>query len=133
MEWRQRNLRKTILWDKRTNTARFYTAPDTRQYRAFADQFDVKNKTAERERVRYDAYVDWDANVVTDDEADGTNDRGGATYDYGTVAAHTTERRQPNEENLSDLVRKAPGFKVCPEAIIEEEDLEKLSCQDPCT
>jgi hypothetical protein len=68
MEWMQCTLRKTIPWDKRTNTARFHTAPDTRQYRAFADQFDIKNKTAERERVCYDAHVDWDANVVPEDE-----------------------------------------------------------------
>jgi hypothetical protein len=33
MEWRQRTLRKTIPWDKRTGTARFYNTPDTRQYR----------------------------------------------------------------------------------------------------
>jgi hypothetical protein len=72
MEWRQRTLRKTIPWDKRTNTAPFYIVPDTRRYRAFEDQFDVKNKTAERERVCYNAHVDWDANVVTEDESDGT-------------------------------------------------------------
>jgi hypothetical protein len=48
MEWRQRTLRKTIPWDKRTNTAQFYTAPDTRRYRAFAERFDVKNRTSKR-------------------------------------------------------------------------------------
>jgi hypothetical protein len=80
MEWRKLTLRKTIPWDKRTNTARFYTAPDTRQYRAFEDQFDAKSKskTAERERVCYDAHVDWEANVVTDDDPDGNDDWGGA-------------------------------------------------------
>jgi hypothetical protein len=71
VEWRQRTLRKTIPWDKRTNTARLYTAPDTRQYRAFAERFDVKNKTSERERVCYEAHTDWDANVVSEDETDG--------------------------------------------------------------
>jgi hypothetical protein len=132
IEWRQRTLRKTIPWDKRTNTARFYTAPETRQYQDFVDQFDVKNKTAEWERVCYDANVNWDANVVTDNESDGTNDWGGAESDNETVAAHNTERRRSNEENLSGLVRKAPSFKVRPEAIIDE-DLEGLSCQDPQT
>jgi hypothetical protein len=29
MEWRQRTLRKTIMWEKRTHITRFYTAPDT--------------------------------------------------------------------------------------------------------
>jgi hypothetical protein len=132
MELRQRTLRKTIPWDKRTNTARFYTAPDTRQYRAFADQFDVKNKTAEQEWVCYDAHVDWDANVVTEDESDGNDDWGGAEFDDETVAVHNTERRRTNEENLSDLIRNTPGFKARPAAIIDEE-LERLSCQDPHT
>jgi hypothetical protein len=126
MEWRQCTLRKTIPWDKRTNTARFYTAPDTRQYRAFADQFDVKNKTAARERVCYDAHVDWEANVVLEDESDGTDDWGGAESDDETVAAQNTERRRTNEEKLSDLIRNTPGFKVCPNAIIDE-DLERIS------
>jgi hypothetical protein len=48
MEWRQRTLRKTIPWDKRTNTTRFYTAPDTGRYRAFAERFDVKNRTSDK-------------------------------------------------------------------------------------
>jgi hypothetical protein len=73
MEWRQQTIRKTNPRGT-TNTARFYTAPDTLQYRAFADQFDAKNKTAEREQICYDAHVDWDANVVTDDESDGNDD-----------------------------------------------------------
>jgi hypothetical protein len=132
MEWRHRTLRKTIPWDKRTNTVRFCTAPDTRQFRAFADQFDAKNKTAERERVCYDAHVEWDANVVSDDDLDGEADWGGAESDDETVAAHNTERRRANEENLSDLMRNTPGFKARPTAIIDEE-LEKLSCQDPQT
>jgi hypothetical protein len=117
---------KTISWDKRTSTARFYTAPDTRQYRAFADQFDTKNKTAERERVCYDAQVDWGANVVTDDDSDGNEDWGGAESDDEMVAAHNTERRRANEENLSDLMRNTPGFKARPAAIMDK-DLEKLS------
>jgi hypothetical protein len=128
----QCTLRKIIPWDKRTNTARFYTAPDTRQDQSFADQFDVKNKTAERERVSYDANVDWDANVVTEGESDGTNGWGGAKFDDETVAARNTERRQTNEENLLDLVRNTPGLKVRLEAIIDK-DLEKLSCQEPQT
>jgi hypothetical protein len=132
MEWRKLTLRKTIPWDKRTNTARFYTAPDTRQYRAFEDQFDAKSKTAERERVCYDAHVDWEANVVTDDDPDGNDDWGGARSDDMTVAVHSTEQRRANEENLSDLVRNTPGFKDRP-AVIIDEDLEKLSCQDPQT
>jgi hypothetical protein len=86
------------------HTPRFYTAPDTRQYRAFADQFDVKNRTAERERMCYDAHVDWEANVVTDDKSDGKDGWGGAKSDNETVAVHNTERRRSNEENLSDLV-----------------------------
>jgi hypothetical protein len=90
MEWRQRTLRKTIPWDKRTNTARFYTAPDTRHYRAFADQFDAKKKTAKRERVCYDAHVEWDANLVSDDDSDGDADWGVAESDDETVAAHNT-------------------------------------------
>jgi hypothetical protein len=130
MEWRQHTLRKTIPWDKRANTARFYTAPDTRQYRAFADQFDVKNNTSDPERVCYNAHVDWDANVVSEDEADGTGDWGGAKSDDKTLAAHNTERARANEENLSNLFRNTPGFKVRPAAIIDE-DLERLACQDP--
>jgi hypothetical protein len=70
--------------------------------------------------------------VVTEGESDGTNNWGGAKYDDETVAAHNTERRRTNEENLSDLVRNTPGFKVRPEAIIDE-DLERNSCQNPQT
>jgi hypothetical protein len=69
--------------------------------------------------------------VVTDDESDG-NDWEGAESDEETVAAHNKERRRSNEENRSDLIRKAPGFKVRPEAIIDKY-LERLSCQDPQT
>jgi hypothetical protein len=57
--------------------------------------------------------------VVTDGEKDGTNDWGGAASDDETVATHNTERRRTSEENLSDLVRNTPGFKVRPEAIID--------------
>jgi hypothetical protein len=46
------------------------------------------------------------------------------------VAAHNTERPRANEENLSDLFQNTPGFKVRPAAIMDE-DLEKLSWQDP--
>jgi hypothetical protein len=70
--------------------------------------------------------------VVTDDDSSGNDDWGGAESDDMTVAVHNTERRRANEENLSDLVRNTPGFKARPAAIIEE-DLEKLSCQDPQT
>jgi hypothetical protein len=103
MEGRHRTLRKTTPWDKRTNTARFYTAPDTRQHRAFADQFDVKNRRSERERVCYNAHVDWDANVVSEEKADRTGDWGGDESDDETAAAHNTERAGSNKENLSDL------------------------------
>jgi hypothetical protein len=65
-------------------------------------------------------------------ESDGTNDRGGAESGDKTVAAHSTEQRRTNEENLSDLFQNTPVFKVRPEAIIDE-DLEKISCQDPHT
>jgi hypothetical protein len=41
-----------------------------RQYRSFVDQFDAKNKTAERECVCYDAQVDWDTNVVSGHDSD---------------------------------------------------------------
>jgi hypothetical protein len=132
MECRQRTLRKTIPWDKRTNTARIYTAPDTRQYRVFVDQLVAKNKTAERERVCYDAHVDWDANVVTDDDSNGNGDWVGSKADDKMVAAHNPKRRRANEENISDLMRNTPGFKARPTVIIDE-DLEKLSCQDPQT
>jgi hypothetical protein len=131
MEWRQRTLRKNIPWDKCTNTARFYTAPDTQQYREFAERFDVRNKTPKRDRLCYEAHVDWDADVVSKDEADG-GDWEGTDSDDETVAAHNTERPRANEENLSDLFRNTPRFKFRPAAIIDE-DLEKLSCQDPHT
>jgi hypothetical protein len=103
--------------------------PDSR-YRAFADQFDVKSKTTERERVCYDAHVDLEANVVTDDESDGNDGWGGSESDDETVAVHNTERRRDNEENLSDLVRNTPSVKTRPAAIVDE-DLENLSCQYP--
>jgi hypothetical protein len=131
MEWRQRTLRKTIPWDKRTNTARFYTAPDTRRYRAFAERFDVKNRTSEKERVCYEAHTDWDANVISEDETDGGY-WADAESDEETVTAHNTQRPRAHEENLADLFQNTPGFKARPAAIIDE-DLEKLSCQDPQT
>jgi hypothetical protein len=87
---------------------------------------------SKRERFCDDAHVDWDANVVTDDDSDGNDNWGGAESDDETVAAHNTEQRSANEENLSDLMQNTPGFKARPAAIIDE-DLEKLSCQDSQT
>jgi hypothetical protein len=131
MEWRQRTLRKTIPWDKRTNTDRFYTAPDTRRYRAFAERFNVKNRTSQKERVCYEAHIDWDGNVISDDETDG-GDWAYTGSDEETVNAHNTQRPRAHEENSADLFQNTPGFKARPAAIIDE-DLGKLSCQDPQT
>jgi hypothetical protein len=57
MEWKKRTLMISIPWDHRTDTARFYTAPNTRQYRAYAGEFDKRNDTVRRVTVCYDATV----------------------------------------------------------------------------
>jgi hypothetical protein len=77
-------------------------------------------------------HVEWDANVVSDDDSDGYTEPGGDESDDETVAAHNMERRRADKANLSDLMRINPGLKARPAAIIDE-DLEKLSCQDPHT
>jgi hypothetical protein len=92
-------------------------------HQACADQFDVKNKSVERERVCYEAHIARDANVFLDNDSDGDTYWGGSKSDDETVAAHNTERRRANEENLSDIMQITPGFKTRLAAIIDE-DLE---------
>jgi hypothetical protein len=81
--------------------------------------------------VCYEAHTDWDANVISEDETDG-GEWAGAESDEETVAAHNTQRPRAHEENLVNLFQNTPGFKARPAAIIDE-DLEKLSWQDPQT
>jgi hypothetical protein len=136
MEWRQHTLRKTIPWDERTDTDWLYTTPDTRQYQAFVDQFDAKNKMAQWERVCYNARIDWEANVVTDDDSYGNNDWGGAEPDNNVkllplpqpqLRAHgrTVKSKRPESHPTTECTRACvlflktePKYYYCPITLV---------------
>jgi hypothetical protein len=103
MEWDQRKFRRTVPWDRRTNTGRMRSAPGTKHYRAFASVHNQKQECHKHEHVAY-------AHVIPDD-------RTGAGSERGQTPASAEDESIPpviapnknEEENLTDFFQESQG------------------------
>jgi hypothetical protein len=57
MEWDQRKFRRTVPWDRQTNTGCMISVPGTKHYRAFAAVHDQQQECRKHEHVAYPAHV----------------------------------------------------------------------------
>jgi hypothetical protein len=62
MEWDQCKFRRTVPWDRHTNTGILQSAPGNKHYRVFAAVHDIKQECSKNEHVAYEA-----AHVIPDD------------------------------------------------------------------
>jgi hypothetical protein len=90
MEWDQRKFRRTVPWDRRTNTGRMRSAPGTKHYRAFASVHDQHQEYHKHEHVAY-------AHVIPDDRTEASGERDqtpAAVEDESTPPFPTTNKEE---------------------------------------
>lgn len=68
--WDQQRYKRTLRWDRRTNTARFRSAPSATTYRVFAAAFEQETQLEEREHVCYHVAYNTPHVIPPDDEID---------------------------------------------------------------
>jgi hypothetical protein len=98
MEWDKHTFRRTVPWDRRTNTGHMRSAPRTKHYRAFAAAHNQHQDCRRHEHVAYPTHVipdDWK-------EASDERDQIPSTAGEENTPPPTTVSKE-NEENLADF------------------------------
>jgi hypothetical protein len=120
MEWDQRKFRRTVPWDRRTNTGCMRSAPGTKHYRAFASVHDQQQECHKHEHVAY-------AYVIPDDQTEAGSERDqtpASAEDESTPHFPTTNKKE--EENLTDFFQESQGPNI-----ILDDDSERLAAASP--
>jgi hypothetical protein len=119
MEWDQRKFRRTVHWDRRTNTGRMRSAPGTKHYRAFVSIHDQKQECRKHEHVAY-------AHVIPDDRTGSDSERGKASASAEGEDNPPIVEANKKEENLTDLFQESQGPNI-----ILDDDSERLAAANP--
>ena len=128
LHWNQRQNKRTIPWDSRTNTGIMRSAPGAYTYRAYAAIYEAEQGIESHEHVCCSTATS--THLVSDDE-DGTDsvEHPPSDITQSNDSKPTECNKGMREENLTDFFEKG-AIQQEPTLIVTDED-ENLSAENP--